>query len=218
MGLIAIGDVHGCAQSLDALLRTLEPASDDHLVFVGDYIDRGPDSRGVIERLLELDAYSTCTFLRGNHEALMLNYLDRGEFELWRVNGGAETLNSYRMPGQQIEIPESHVEFIRRTQLFLDTPDFFFVHAGIRPDISVAENMRVGDERTFLWERGHLRANDRVWEKPVVCGHTPHAEPIDEDLLIMIDTGCVYHEHALLGRLTAVRLPERAFVSVEYRE
>ena len=216
MGLIAIGDVHGCAQSLDALIEKLAPAADDHLVFVGDYVDRGPDSKGVIERLFDLDERFECTFLRGNHEALMLDYLDHGEFELWRMNGGLPTLESYRASKGKIEIPESHVNFIRGTDLFYDADDFFFVHAGLRPDFSVADNIKHGDERIFLWERGHLQAKKVVWEKPVICGHTPHSEPISKDKLIMIDTGCVYHSHPMLGKLSAVRLPEREFVSVEF--
>lgn len=216
MGLIAIGDVHGCAQSLDALIEKLEPTADDHLVFVGDYVDRGPDSKGVIERLLDLEERFTCTFLKGNHESLMLDYLDHGEFELWRMNGGLPTLESYRASKGKIEIPESHVDFIRSTAMYLDTEEFFFVHAGLRPDFSVADNVKRSDDRIFLWERGHLQARKLAWEKPVICGHTPHSEPINKEKLIMIDTGCVYHQHPMLGKLTAVRLPERAFVWVKY--
>ena len=217
MGLIAIGDVHGCARSLEALIDRLEPSEDDHLVFVGDYVDRGPDSRGVINLLFEIDAAYRCTFLRGNHEALMLDYLDHGEFELWRMNGGLPTLESYRTSEEKIEIPESHVNFIRRTKLYYDERDFFFVHAGLRPDYSVADNVARADERIFLWERAHLHARSYAWEKPVVCGHTPHSEPINREKLIMIDTGCVYHTHPMLGKLTAVRLPERTFVSVDFQ-
>ncbi len=218
MGLIAIGDVHGCARSLDALMEALSAKPDDHLVFVGDYIDRGPDSKGVIDRALQLREEFRCTFLRGNHEALMLDYVDRGEFELWRINGGIETLESYRTAKGTIEIPESHAEFIRNTELYLETDQFFFVHAGLRPDLSIADNLRFADERTFLWERSHLDAAHLAWEKTVVCGHTPHSDPVDEEKLILIDTGCVYHHHPLMGKLTAVRLPEREFVSVRYSE
>lgn len=216
MGLIAIGDVHGCARSLEALLKALAPNADDHLIFVGDYIDRGPDSKGVIDVLLELRKSYHCTFLRGNHEALILDYLDRGEFELWRMNGGIETLESYRTEAGKIEIPESHIQFLRETALYLETDDFFFVHAGIRPNMTVAENVLKSDENTFLWERSHLDVDDLQWEKTVVCGHTPHSEPIDEEKLILIDTGCVYYHHPRMGKLTAVRLPEREFVHVQY--
>lgn len=216
MGLIAIGDVHGCARSLDALMVELSPGEDDHLVFVGDYIDRGPDSKGVIDLVLELRQDFRCTFLRGNHEALMLDYFDEGEFEMWRMNGGIETLESYRSDDGKILIPESHDRFVRQTELYYETDDFFFVHAGLRAEFSVAENVRRADERVFLWERSHLDADRLEWEKTVVCGHTPHAEPVDEEQLILIDTGCVYHFHPRMGKLTAVRLPEREYISVRY--
>lgn len=216
MGLIAIGDIHGCARTLDHLLEVLTPADSDHLVFVGDYVDRGPDSRGVIQRLLALRERYTCTFLRGNHEAMMLGYLDRGDFDLWRLNGGLETLYSYGGAGRPIDIPEAHVAFLHATELYLETADYFFVHAGLKPQYTIRENLLSFGEDVFLWERSHLAAERVAWEKPVVCGHTPRPEPIDRPHLVGIDTGCVYHRHADLGRLTAVRLPERAFFDVPY--
>ena len=220
MGLIAIGDIHGCAQSLDALLARIAPSSNDHLLFVGDYIDRGPDSRGVIERLLELREDVPCTFLRGNHEAMMIEYLDEGAFSLWRMNGGVSTLQSYlRGDGSsEIHIPAAHAEFIRDTKLYHETDEFFFVHAGLKPDRSLEAARRPPDEEELLWERGHLEAEEPVWEKPVVCGHTPHPKPINREKLILIDTGCVYHMKPGMGRLTAVHLPERTFVDVAYAD
>ena len=113
MGYIAIGDIHGCARTLGALLDRLALTEDDHLVFIGDYIDRGPDSRGVVDRLIELRRTQPCTFLRGNHEALMLSYLDFGDYELWGMNGGTATLRSYTSNGHPARIPEEHVRFIR---------------------------------------------------------------------------------------------------------
>lgn len=216
MNLIAIGDIHGCAKSLDALLERLAPTRDDHLIFIGDYIDRGPDSKAVIDRLLRLREGQACTFLRGNHEAFMLTYLSGGDYDLWHVNGGISTLNSYVLPDRRVEIPEEHADFVRETKLYYDTEDFFFVHAGLKPRQTIRENVDRYGEDVFLWERSHLRARTLAWEKPVVCGHTPQPAPVNRDLLIAIDTGCVYHMHAQLGRLTAVRLPEREFVSVPY--
>lgn len=221
MGLIAIGDIHGCARTLDVLLRRLMPAPEDHLVFVGDYIDRGPDSKRVIERLLVLRDEYECTFLRGNHEALMLEYLDQGIFTRWRTNGGIATLESYLNGAEgssprRVNLPEEHVAFVRDTQLYYDTPDFFFVHAGLKPTLTIEENLRRSGDDVFLWERSHLEAPALSWEKPVVCGHTPLQEPLSRERLIAIDTGCVYHTHPHLGRLTAVRLPEREFVTVSY--
>ena len=216
MGLIAIGDIHGCVQTFDVLMEQLAPSEDDHLVFVGDYIDRGPDSRGVIERMLELNESYRCTFLRGNHEALMMDYLDGKDYSLWRANGGTSTLQSYGGRGQQIDIPDEHVAFIRSTEIYYETDDFFFVHAGLKPQLSIQENLSRFGEDVFLWERGHLHAAELAWEKTVVCGHTPQPQPINRDRLVVIDTGCVYYQHAQFGRLTAVRLPERDFTIVDY--
>ena len=234
MGLIAVGDIHGCPATLERLLDELALTPEDHLVFVGDYIDRGPDSRTVIDQLLELQEEQPCTFLRGNHEALMLDYLGTGSdstggdsgggpalqatraLRLWRQNGGGSTLHSYVNGQSTAHIPEAHVAFLRKTKRYHETDDFFFVHAGLKPGRTIRENVEREDERTFLWERGHFEAPRLAWEKPVVCGHTPQRAPVSRDKLIAIDTGCVYHQHAGLGRLTAVRLPEREFVSVPY--
>jgi len=215
MSLYAIGDIHGCIGSLDVLLDRLNPSADDHLVFVGDYVDRGPDSFAVIDRLLDLRDEVPCTFLRGNHEAFMLGFLDYGDAHSWRMNGGVSTIESYRQHGHD-EIPDTHDTFLRDTELYYQTDDFFFVHAGLRPTRSIAENLEQHGEDVFLWERDHLEASTLPWEKPVVCGHTPQPEPINRDKLIAIDTGCVYHMHPNLGRLTAVRLPERHFLSIPY--
>lgn len=217
MSLIAVGDVHGCAETLDRLLHRLELTASDHLVFIGDYVDRGPNSKGVIDRLLSLQHDVPCTFLRGNHEAFMLDYFDHGVLRAWRSNGGLDTLQSYlNGASEKVHIPTKHVEFVRATELYYETPDFFFVHAGLRPEFSIEENKRRFGEDVFLWERSHMNAAALEWEKPVVCGHTPQEEPLNLEKLINIDTGCVYHTHPRLGRLTAVRLPEREFVQVKY--
>lgn len=219
MGLIAIGDIHGCAASLEALLEAIDPAENDHLLFIGDYIDRGPDSRGVIDQLIALDKTHECTFLRGNHEALMLNYLDLGAFNLWRINGGITTMQSYISDdGSAVEIPEEHEQFVRDTKLYYETNDYFFVHAGLKADLTIQENLDQFGEEVFLWERGHLEASSFAWEKPVVCGHTPHADPVDREKLLMIDTGCVYHDQPEMGTLTAVRLPQRTYIEVAYAD
>ena len=129
MALYAIGDVHGCARTLDALLALLaEDAGgalgpDDTLVFVGDYVDRGPDSPGVIDRMIGLERRAEagegarCVFLRGNHDQMMLEHADGvGDDELWRVNGGQTTMAAYHARGD-LRIPLDHVAFLRSTGL-----------------------------------------------------------------------------------------------------
>lgn len=216
MALYAIGDVHGCPRTLEALLDRLSLTEDDEVVFVGDYIDRGPDSMAVVERLLALRETHRCRFLRGNHEAFLLDYLAGRGADLWMMNGGVETLASYRAAGCE-GIPDAHRAFYEATELYYDAGDFFFVHAGLDPSLSIADNLAHRGENTFLWERNHLYAADLPWEKPVICGHTPQPEPLERERLLVIDTGCVYYDRPGYGRLTAVQLPERRFISVEYQ-
>ena len=214
----AIGDVHGCAQTLDALLARLDLTPEDEVVFVGDYVDRG-----VIERLVRMEADAAAgrgpavVALRGNHDQMMLGYVEgTGHFDLWRANGGLETLDSYQRAGHDA-IPAAHADFLRRTRIVYDTPEATYVHAGLDPFLTVAENLARPDPEVFLWTRAHLESDLGAWEKPVVCGHTPTPDPIDEARLIDIDTGAVFaHRRPDLGRLTAVEMPGRRFVSVPY--
>jgi serine/threonine protein phosphatase 1 len=115
-----------------------------------------------------------------------------------------------------MEIPEEHIDFVRNTELYYETDEFLFVHAGLRPELTVAQNIAEDNEEVFLWERSHLKAFSLSWEKTVVCGHTPQGQPINQPKLINIDTGCVYYAYPSMGFLTAVRLPEREFVSVPF--
>jgi serine/threonine protein phosphatase 1 len=220
MSLIAIGDIHGCARSLDALLDALDPGVNDHLVFIGDYTDRGPRSRQTIDRLIELgrDAHAgrgpRCTFLRGNHDQMMLDWIDHGSAELWFNNGGLTTVESYRNDSGDIDVPDSHVSFLRATRVYLDTDSYCFVHAGLDPTMSVEYNLRSMTAHTFLWTRDHFAVSKRSWEKTVVCGHTPVPEPLISDDLIAIDTGCVFAHHPEFGKLTAIKLPSNEVVQV----
>lgn len=218
MGLVAIGDIHGCLKTFDRLWEQLQLSTDDHVVFIGDYVDRGPRSRGVIDRMLELKETHQCVFLRGNHEKFMMDYLQNGSINLWNQNGGLATLRSYGGGHRGAQIPDEHATFVRETELFYETDEFFFVHAGLKPRLSVEKNKQRFGEDVFLWERSHMEASTLKWEKTVVCGHTPQPDPVNRDRLIAIDTGCVYNMHPGLGHLTAVHLPEREFVSVAYAD
>ena len=226
MALYAIGDVHGCVRTLDALLARLAADAGgtlgrgDSLVFVGDYVDRGPDSPAVLDRMIELEAAAKartgpqCTFVRGNHDQMMLDaVLGRTDSELWWVNGGRTTLRSYEALGLS-EIPEEHLDFLNRTAIAAEGEGFAFVHAGLDTRLSVADNLRQPDPAVALWTRKHLDADLSMWETPVVCGHTPVAEPIDRPQLLAIDTGACFPNRLGLGRLTAVSLPERRFLAV----
>jgi serine/threonine protein phosphatase 1 len=186
MSTYAIGDIHGCLEELQRLIGNLENhaglCKDDVLVFVGDYIDRGPDSKGVIDYLLELDQKYSCVFLMGNHEDMALWYLgiDHGsgttsshrERELagvWIINGGDATLRSYgidvhtRMPslddrlGMANELPETHIDFLKGLQYFYIEGDNLFVHAGVSQEglraSTPQEAAELSPDKNLLWDR-----------------------------------------------------------------
>ncbi|MGD8426427.1 MAG: metallophosphoesterase family protein [Balneolaceae bacterium] len=209
---IAIGDIHGCYKSMEMLLKKLEPYYDRQFVFVGDYIDRGPDSQKVVERLIAFGNEVDAVFLRGNHEQMLLDAVTRGEFNLWMMNGGRSTLKSYGSDGKSVSISEEHLNFYKSTKLYYETEDYFFVHAGLSPTKTIEESLQDEDEiREFLWERSHLNAFETPWEKTVIFGHTPRPRPLVKDHMIGIDTGCVY-DRVGYGKLTAAVLPEGEFI------
>lgn len=209
---VAIGDIHGCRKSLETLLTKLQVYTDRTFVFVGDYIDRGPDSKGVVDLLLEFKENVNAIFLRGNHEQMLLDAIDHNDRMLWITNGGKSTLASYGASLHKLNLPEEHLRFYRDTKLFYDTDQFFFVHAGLMPHKTIAESVRNENEvQEMLWERSHLNALETKWEKTVVFGHTPRPHPIQKEKMLGIDTGCVYDKLGY-GKLTAVLLPEVEFI------
>ncbi|MEX2600104.1 MAG: metallophosphoesterase family protein [Balneolaceae bacterium] len=213
--VLAIGDIHGCLETLKALLAKLESYPNHRLIFIGDYIDRGPDSKGVIDFLIKLRENRECIFLRGNHEQMLLDALDKkdsSQFEMWYRNGGDRTLKSYGVRPEDPILPEDHMEFFRSTEIYHDTEHYFFVHAGAPPHQTLKESISAPQNtHNFLWSRAHLGLASTKWEKRVVFGHTPRPEPIQTRDMIGIDTGCVYtmNEYAAL---TALLLPDEAFI------
>ena len=131
---------------------------------------------------------------------------------------GLTTLDSYSENSDWPHVPEEHAEFLRRTKIYHETEDFVFVHAGLNPFLSVKGNIESNDESIFLWTRDHLRVGARNWEKTVVCGHKPMPKSLLEPDLIAIDTGCVFKNFPELGKLSAIRLPEREVISVSNQE
>jgi serine/threonine protein phosphatase 1 len=220
--LIAIGDIHGCAATLKDLIAALRPTDNDRLVFLGDYIDRGPDSKSVIDYLLELNAAHDCIFLMGNHELMMLDAISFGDTN-WSHNGCEPTLESYLNERGQVHIPQSHLDFLESCFYYYDTPEFFFVHGGLRPSLTIEENLSIAHAQDFVWERKHLgeawmNAQRHAWTKTVVCGHTPQPRPLITEKVICIDTGCVYDFKPNMGKLTAIRLPSKHIVQMANHE
>lgn len=195
--LLAIGDIHGCRAELSRLLEKIAPTGEDRLVFLGDYIDRGPDSAGVIEQLVHLRRqWPRTIFLCGNHEQMLLDYLEGRDRALFLANGGYETMASYQ-EGPGWPPPDSHLQFLKALRDRYETDDFIFAHAGLRPGIALQDQAR--DD--LLWIRREFLDSDYDWGKPVVFGHTPRKEPLISATRIGLDTGAVYGR-----RLTACDL------------
>jgi serine/threonine protein phosphatase 1 len=216
--LYAIGDVHGCAAELETLLAAVPLGRGDVVAFVGDYIDRGTDSRGVIEQLLALRARPDITtlFLRGNHEDMCLAYLGRpGHWgEAWGLNGGNATLRSYgiapQTPGDEVarRLPPPHLAFLEETRSSVTRDRWLIVHAGIRP----GRDLEAQSEEDLFWIREEFILQPHGLPYTVVFGHTPQRTVlVDRPYKLGIDTGCVYG-----GRLTAVELREERLWQVAY--
>lgn len=183
-----MGDVHGCLRPLRKLIDKISPTEADRIVFLGDYIDRGPDSKGVIEYLLDFQKkFPQAVFLKGNHEEMFLNFLSGQDQSIFLYNGGASTIESYQESGG-IRIPKEHLQFFQELKLSYETEDYIFVHAGLRPYIPV-NRQRTED---LLWIREDFLQSDYDWGKTVVYGHTPRREPLLEEKRICVDTGAVY--------------------------
>lgn len=214
--IIAIGDIHGCLHALITLIEQIDLRPDDQLVFLGDFIDRGEHSKEVIDYLLALQQRYSCFFMMGNHELMYLDYLKTGNSKIWYANGGLATLKSYKSQHGR-DFPKEHLEFFRECQYFIETENYFFAHGGLDPELSVKDNLRYYKPEDFCWQQVHMRqsfieTNNYKWEKTVVCAHTPQSSPVMLNKLIAIDTGCVYKQNPLFGKLTAVILPERVLV------
>jgi serine/threonine protein phosphatase 1 len=223
--LYAIGDIHGRLDKLDALLGKLPIEAGDRFVFLGDYVDRGPDSAGVVERLIDFAEAYPCVFLLGNHESMFLDYLGWSGpayfgADVFIPNGGDATLASYgwneeRPPTpDELRMPPKHRAFFESLRHHHAEGAYVFVHAGLglrnltragTADYAL-ENARVEE---LLWDRASIEAEHDLGVT-VVYGHTPRADfEVRWNLpySIGIDTGAVYG-----GRLTALRLPdERLF-------
>lgn len=186
--LLAVGDIHGCRDLLQQLMQQVAPSAEDQVVFLGDYIDRGPDSRGVIDYLLEFrQRWPQTVFLKGNHEAMFLDFLAGRERLRYLLNGGEATLSGYREKGQ-LAIPPDHLQFFHDLRLYFETEHHLFVHAGLRPGIALEDQ----GEKNLLWIREDFLNSDYRWDKTIVFGHTPLRKPQLKPHRIGLDTGAVY--------------------------
>ncbi len=205
MKCYVVGDIHGCLSELASLVESLPLERGDTVVFLGDYVDRGPESKGVIDYLADLrgrDEYKT-VFLRGNHEDMMLSYmgLSGRHGDAFLLNGGLDTLASYGVgapsaspgaaDGQRLlaTLPPGHVEFLVRLDPWYFVDGFLCVHAGINPGRPWDE--QIGEE--LIWIRHEFIVNPHTLPQTVLFGHTPMREVFfNLPYKIGLDTGLVY--------------------------
>ena len=217
--IYAVGDIHGRLDLLDRLLAlissdiALRPTVRSVYVFLGDYIDRGSSSRGTIDRLIEHAGTNECIFLKGNHESIALKCLsDRSLFDQWLRLGGVQTLLSYGLrtegPANEKQIvklqsafhgalPQAHFRFFRDLQNSFVCGDFFFAHAGVKPNVELSRQK----ESDLLWIRDEFLSSSCDFGKIIVHGHTPTSEIKVAPNRINIDTGAF-----ATGRLTCLVL------------
>ena len=171
---LVIGDIHGCRRAFETLLEFVVPASNDIIVTLGDYVDRGPDSAGVIDLLLGLDHSNSLVALRGNHELMMLDSRKSSSWrESWLGNGGAETLASYGIehsdPDAFEKIPAAHLDFLENRLLpFWECDSSIFVHAFAEPN----KPLEAQPDSSLYW-RKFVNPEPHMSGKTVICGHTP---------------------------------------------
>jgi serine/threonine protein phosphatase 1 len=185
---IAIGDIHGCSKALRMLVTAIEPTEDDTLVLLGDYVDRGPDTRGVLDYLLELESKYRLVPLLGNHELMLLDAIQNSRvIGPWLEVGGQPTVRSY--DGLLANIPAEHLEFVRRCKRYYEVATHFFVHANYAADVPLDEQ----PDYLLFWEHLHLRIpapheNGKV----AIVGHTSQktGEILDLNHVVCIDTFC----------------------------
>ena len=194
--ILAIGDIHGCARALDALLAAVDPQPDDVIVTLGDYVDRGLDSAGVINRLIRLSRSHTLIPLRGNHEEMMLQARESdAHLAMWRDAGGDAALMSYapfgdedddEEDGRLADVPDEHWDFIENRCVDLhETATHFFVHGGVRPNLPLdAQSPLVMRWQKFGDAEPHMSG------KIMVCGHTQQKSrrPKNLGFAVCIDT------------------------------
>lgn len=202
--LLAIGDIHGCIRPLDALLDSLQLQTSDTFVVLGDFVNRGPASRQVLERLVELTTQTRVVAILGNHEEEMLAARDDHlAFQRWLAMGGRVTLASYDHATSLDEIPRTHWQFVEQAVPWWECENYFFTHANYDHELAFSEQsalelrwLAVGDQPIKPHYSG----------KTAIVGHTPNlaGRVIDFGFLRCLDTGC-----GLGGRLTVMDVRTR---------
>ena len=187
--LLAISDIHGCLCALETLLTQIRPVPGDTIVVLGDTVDRGPDSRGVIERLIQLSHQVRLVCLMGNHEEIMLSALEQPSgLAFWGMLGGESTVRSYGGDYHKCNlatIPDSHLQFIRSFTDYYETDSAIFVHGMVAHDRLLAEQA----SRPMRWTK-FRSPRPHFSGKTIICGHTAQRTglPLNHGYAICLDT------------------------------
>ncbi len=187
----AIGDIHGCFNALEALISEIDPADTDTLVFLGDYVDRGSNTKGVIDYLIQLDKKHECYFLKGNHEIFMLNGRDSEErLAEWLYFGGDATLASYNIKDTnqwEEKVGQTHWDFLEDLLPYKQISSAIFVHAGLTP----GKNLTNHSQHELFWKK-YIVPEKYSDDHYVVCGHTSRKDGKIADFKhsVCIDTYC----------------------------
>jgi serine/threonine protein phosphatase 1 len=215
----AVGDIHGCIDTLKTLIEEkIKPTKNDVLIFLGDYIDRGKNSKAVLDYLNQLvkTGYQVI-LLRGNHEEMLLNAFNSYDnFLLWYYNGASSTFSSFGMNLYSTiewlkiqQIPSEYIDFIKRTEYYYLMDDFWLVHAGF----NFKHDNMFKDFHSMVWIREIIPDENVLKDKKIVHAHTP--VPLKSirlsvndksSKIINIDGGCVYNHKPGLGNLVALNL------------
>ena len=198
MRLISIGDIHGCSSVLKVLLNDIDPQPEDTIVFLGDYINRGPDSKCVIDQILALQNKCHVETILGNHEEMLLGAFQGGKSDqnFFLKFGGDKTLASYGVDTVK-NIPGEHLLFFARCKDYFETDNFIFVHASCLSFKPLSEN----STDVLRWTKLDKDKPPHNSGKTVVCGHTVQKQVLDLGHMCCIDTGCGSWPG---GRLTAI--------------
>ena len=213
-----IGDIHGCLDELRYLVEALPLARGDRLIFLGDYIDRGPDSSGVVSYLIQAQQHlneNNLVFLKGNHEDMLLSFLglDGQHGDMFLINGGKATLTSYGARGEQPStqvareiIPQDHLNFYQTLETYYLMEPFLCVHAGVHPQKLLCDQT----DEEFFWIRNQFIYSSHVLPYTVLFGHTPQRSVLyDLPYKVGLDTGLVYG-----NMLTCLELDEKVLYQI----
>ncbi|MEE9275792.1 MAG: metallophosphoesterase family protein [bacterium] len=216
--LYAVGDIHGQRAMLDLLIERVPFDAEDEIVFIGDFIDRGADSRGVVDRVLDFRLrYPRTVCLLGNHEDMLLDYVkDERKYDsgIYLMNGGYATLESYGIDPREgpPSFPPLHMDFFESLQYRHEAGGFLFVHAGFRPGVPLEEQ----SARDMLWIRHEFIDSKEDFGVPVVFGHTPLPEVLDDlPRCLGIDTGAAYGHNLTCVQLEGAKVVETYQVHLE---